>query len=111
MDAAERGAQVRNFVKDVWNGRNYEAAADLYGDNYVNPFGTGPSARVSPSAATTPRSRTCTLMSKRWSRPATRSWPGSHFGGPTLEVTWDDRRPVEWWRSGWLTSCTSKVTA
>ena len=48
MDAAERGAQVRNFVKDVWNGRNYEAAADLYGDNYVNPFGTGPSARVEP---------------------------------------------------------------
>jgi predicted ester cyclase len=35
MDAAERDTQVRNFVKEVWNGRNYEAAAD-------------PSARVEP---------------------------------------------------------------
>src|ERR1039457_3525306 len=48
MDAAERDTQVRNFVKEVWNGRNYEAAADLYDQNYVNPFGTGPSARVEP---------------------------------------------------------------
>ena len=30
MDTAERDTQVRNFVKQVWNGRNYEAAADLY---------------------------------------------------------------------------------
>jgi hypothetical protein len=48
MDAGERDTQVRNFVKEVWNGRNYEAAADLYGENYANPFGTGPSARVEP---------------------------------------------------------------
>ncbi len=48
MDAAERDTQVRNFVREVWNGRNYEAAADLYGENYVNVFGTGPSARVEP---------------------------------------------------------------
>ena len=45
---AERGTQVRGFVEEVWNGRNYEAAADLYGEHYVNPFGSGPSARVEP---------------------------------------------------------------
>ena len=45
---AERETQVRSFVEEVWNGRNYEAAADLYSDSYVNPFGTGPSARVEP---------------------------------------------------------------
>ena len=48
MDTAERDTQVRNFVKQVWNGRNYEAAADLYGENYANSFGTGPSARAVP---------------------------------------------------------------
>jgi predicted ester cyclase len=48
MDMAERELQVRRFVEDVWNGRNYEAAADLYGESHVNPFGTGPSARVEP---------------------------------------------------------------
>jgi predicted ester cyclase len=48
MDVAERELQVRSFVEEVWNGRNYEAAADLYGESYVNPFGTGPSARVEP---------------------------------------------------------------
>ncbi|MGO9343637.1 MAG: ester cyclase [Acidimicrobiales bacterium] len=36
------------FVDDVWNGRNYDAAAELYGENYVNMFGTGPSARIEP---------------------------------------------------------------
>jgi hypothetical protein len=39
---------VRRFVDEVWNGRNYDAAADLYGENYVNAFGVGPSARVEP---------------------------------------------------------------
>jgi hypothetical protein len=48
MSTAERQMQVRNFVRDVWNGRNYEAAADLYADNYLNPFGTGPSTRAEP---------------------------------------------------------------
>jgi predicted ester cyclase len=48
MEAAERETQVRNFVKQVWNGRDYQAAADLYGDGYVNPFGSGPSARAEP---------------------------------------------------------------
>jgi predicted ester cyclase len=48
MDVAERETQVRNFVDEVWNGRNYGAAADLFSANYVNPFGTGPSARVEP---------------------------------------------------------------
>ena len=48
MDVAEREMQVRNFVEDVWNGRRYEATSDLFSENYVNPFGTGPSARVKP---------------------------------------------------------------
>ena len=48
MDVAEREKQVRSFVERVWNGRSYEAASDLYSVNYVNPFGTGPSARVEP---------------------------------------------------------------
>ena len=48
MDAARREVQVRRFVDEVWNARNYDAAADLYGEGYANPFGTGPSARVEP---------------------------------------------------------------
>ncbi len=48
MDVAEREMQVRNFVEQVWNGRSYEAATDLFSENYVIPFGTGPSARVEP---------------------------------------------------------------
>lgn len=48
MDAVEREIQVRTFVERVWNGRNYDAAADLYGEDYVNPFGSGPAARVEP---------------------------------------------------------------
>ncbi len=48
MEVAERERRVRKFVDDVWNGRNYEAAADLYGENYLNAFGAGPSARVEP---------------------------------------------------------------
>jgi predicted ester cyclase len=45
---AERDRRVRRFVDEVWNSRNHDAASDLYGDSYVNPFGTGPSARVEP---------------------------------------------------------------
>ena len=48
MEVAERERQVRRFVDEVWNGRNYEAAADLYAENYLNVFGTGPSARAEP---------------------------------------------------------------
>jgi len=48
MSVSEREMQVRRFVEQVWNGRGYEAAADLYSESYVNPFGTGPSARVEP---------------------------------------------------------------
>jgi len=48
MDGAERERQVRRLVDEVWNARNYDAAADLYHENYVNPFGTGPSARAEP---------------------------------------------------------------
>jgi hypothetical protein len=32
MEVAERETQVRRFVEEVWNGRNYEAVADLYGE-------------------------------------------------------------------------------
>ena len=45
MDAVEREAQVRRFVDEVWNSRNDAAAADLYGDDYANALGRGPSAR------------------------------------------------------------------
>ncbi len=48
MDAADREAQVCRFIDEVWNGRNYDAAADLYGEAYTNPFGSGPSARSEP---------------------------------------------------------------
>jgi predicted ester cyclase len=48
MDVAEREAQVRAFVDEVWNRRNYDAAGDLFSQAYENPFGTGPAARVEP---------------------------------------------------------------
>ena len=48
MDDAGREALVRNFVEKVWNGRDYDAAADLFGEDYANPFGSGPSAKVEP---------------------------------------------------------------
>jgi predicted ester cyclase len=48
VDAARREAQVRRFVDEVWNARNYEAAAELYDESYVSPFGIGPAARVEP---------------------------------------------------------------
>lgn len=45
MDVAKREAQVRKFVDQVWNARNYDAAADLYGEAYTNALGSGPEAR------------------------------------------------------------------
>jgi predicted ester cyclase len=48
MAVIEREMQVRKFVDEVWNGRNYEAAADLYSETYTNAFGTGPAARAEP---------------------------------------------------------------
>ena len=48
MEAAERDGRVRRFVDEVWNRKNYEAAADLYDVGFANPFGSGPSARVEP---------------------------------------------------------------
>ncbi len=48
MDAVERERQVRRFVEAVWNERDYDAASELYAENYVNPFGSGPAARVEP---------------------------------------------------------------
>ena len=46
MNDAEREAQIHRFVDEVWNGRNYEAAVDLYGEDYVNPFGKGAAAKA-----------------------------------------------------------------
>ena len=37
MDGFEREVQVRRFVDEVWNGRNYETATDLYSQEYSNP--------------------------------------------------------------------------
>ena len=53
MEVAEREMQVRRFVDEVWNGRHYEAAADLYSEKYINTFVAGPSPESSRSAATT----------------------------------------------------------
>jgi len=36
------------LVDEGWNGRNYEAAADLITEKYSNPFGVGPAARIEP---------------------------------------------------------------
>lgn len=47
-DSAERERRIRTFVDEVWNKRNYEEAVDLYGEGYVNMFGSGPAARVEP---------------------------------------------------------------
>jgi hypothetical protein len=46
MELAEREAQVRRCINEVWNGKNYAAAADLYGESYVGWNGTGPAAKV-----------------------------------------------------------------
>ncbi len=48
MSAHDRETRIRNFVEEVWNKGNYEAASDLYAETYVNGFGTGPAARVEP---------------------------------------------------------------
>ena len=48
VEGAEREIRVRSFVEEVWNGRSYEAASDLFSERYANPFGTGPSAGVEP---------------------------------------------------------------
>jgi predicted ester cyclase len=40
--------QVRTFVEEVWNGRNYQAVSDLYAETYVTPSGLGPAARAEP---------------------------------------------------------------
>jgi predicted ester cyclase len=48
LPAQDRETQVRAFVEEVWNRRNYDAAGDLYGEDYSNSFGSGPSARVEP---------------------------------------------------------------
>ena len=40
---------VHAFVEEVWNAPEAaRAAADLYAETYVNPFGSGPAARVEP---------------------------------------------------------------
>ena len=48
LPAQDRETRVRAFVEEVWNRGNYDAAGDLYGEAYSNPFGSGPSARVEP---------------------------------------------------------------
>jgi hypothetical protein len=65
VDAARREASVRRFVDEVWNARNYEAAAELYGESYVSPFGTGPAARVEPIRRYPRLFPTWSSMSKR----------------------------------------------
>jgi hypothetical protein len=94
MDAAEREMQVRNFVKEVWNGRNYEAAAELYAENYVNPFGTGHAARAEPIRHYHAAFPDLQVDIDELIVAGDTVVPGSHFGEPTLEATWDDLRPA-----------------
>lgn len=63
-DLVEREKQVRTFVEEVWNGRNYEAADDLYGETYVNRSGQDRRRGSNPSVATGRRSPTSTSKSR-----------------------------------------------
>ena len=107
---AERESKVRRFVDEVWNGRNYDAAVDLYADDYVNPFGVGPSARVEPI------------------RRYHQAFPDLHidveelivagatvvlrmtFRGTDTGDTSDEPRRDGPWTNGWSPSCTSRAT-
>ncbi len=42
----DREAQIRRFVDDVWNGKNYAVAGHLYSEAFVSPLGRGPEAKV-----------------------------------------------------------------
>lgn len=46
MDEAGREAQIRRFVDEVWNGRDYTACSNLYHDDYTSPYGKGPEAKA-----------------------------------------------------------------
>jgi predicted ester cyclase len=46
MELAEREAQVRRFVEEVWNRKNYDAVSGLYGEGYVGWNGNGPAAKA-----------------------------------------------------------------
>ena len=72
VDATEPPARVRNFVEEVWNNRNYDAAADLYGEDYANQFGTGPSARAEPIRRYHQAFPDVRLDVESWSSPGTR---------------------------------------
>ena len=43
---SEREQQVRRFVEEVWNQRNYDAVSDLYSERYDAPNGPGPAAKA-----------------------------------------------------------------
>lgn len=90
---AERETQVRSFVEEVWNGRNYEAAADLYSENYVNPFGTGPSARVEPIRRYHHAFPDLRLDVEELIVAGDTVVLKGHFAAPTQEGIWDGLRP------------------
>jgi hypothetical protein len=46
MDTAEREAQIRRFVDEVWNGRDYAACSRLYHQDHLSPYGKGPEAKA-----------------------------------------------------------------
>jgi predicted ester cyclase len=41
MGAADHEVRVRDFFRQVWNGQDYEAAAQLYAERYSNPAAPG----------------------------------------------------------------------
>lgn len=55
MDVSEREAKVQRFVDEVWNGRKYEAAGDLYSEDLIGRSGRGLLAKQRGSGGTTRR--------------------------------------------------------
>ena len=87
MEVTSRERQVRKFVEEVWNGRTYEAAAALYDEKYISPFGVGTSARAEPihplppGISGSPRGRGGFHRGRRHGRPPGRKFRGTDTGG------------------------------
>ena len=100
MDAAEREMQVRKFVEEVWNGRNYEAVADstanIRQSRSGRSGGQGRALRRYHEAFPDLHIDVEELDRRRRHGRA----QGSTFAGPTLVAMWDGPptgRAVEEW--------------
>ena len=110
MDAAGRERQVRKFVEEVWNGRNYQAVSDLYGDSYVNPFGTAPAASAEPIRRYHEAFPDLRIDIEELIVAGDTVVLRAPSAGPTPAGTRDGPRPGGPWMSGWSPSCTSTAT-